>query len=154
MEGPTRHPGTAPTGPMGTPLLTAGVRAVVVRRFCEHVLADPQLRQRLRVGAGVAAGDVAAVHRLGLGILLLAGTGHGTADEVVDCLRRCAFTGEDFDRLAHYLLTSLLPERPGPDVLLHVGAALTVVRRQAVARPGPDRNAPGTAPVRDSHLRP
>lgn len=41
-------------------------------------------------------------------------------------------TGDDYDRLAHYLLTVALAHRVGPDNLLRIGALLTDLRITAV----------------------
>jgi hypothetical protein len=49
-------------------------------------------------------------------------------------LHQFRLTGEDYDRLAHYLLTTVLSHRVGPGGLLRVGTALTDIREAVLNR--------------------
>jgi hypothetical protein len=103
---------------------------------------DPELRVRLRLpyraGRGEPASFTAQLAWL-LGEVLI-GERDAAPPSFVRYLRQFRLTGEDYDRLAHYLLTGVLDHRIGPGALLRVGTALTDIR-DAVLRP--ERHAGG-----------
>jgi len=115
----------------------ASLEALVVRRavdqFYRLVLADQQL-------APYFIGTDLRRMKGYLGTLLTqAVTGPGpvrAGDEIVAAHAGMGLTEDDFDRIGHYLLTTLLQLRVGVDALIRVGGVLAEVRDPILHRTG------------------
>ncbi|HKT03896.1 MAG TPA: group 1 truncated hemoglobin [Rugosimonospora sp.] len=103
-----------------------------VERFYELVLQDDQLAPYF-VGA-----DLRRLKRYlsELLTLALAGTEPHWPKELVAAHQGMGLSDDDFDRIGHYLLTTLLRMRVGPDALVRVGGVLTGVREPILRRAG------------------
>ncbi|WBC16600.1 hypothetical protein O7600_07100 [Micromonospora sp. WMMA1998] len=76
-------------------------------------------------------------HEAALGVALretlheaLRGTAAADGRPLAELCRRLGWTPEEFDALGHHLLTAVLAQRLGPDVLVRVGAMLTRARHR------------------------
>jgi hypothetical protein len=121
----------------GTPSPGDQIRTAV-DRFYRLVLADRQLGPRF---AGV---DVRRL-RMGLSSVLinaLHDPGRTWPAELIAAHRALGLTGDDYDLLGHYLLSTLLPLRLGTDLLVRVGAILTDARAEVVDEVRARRAAP------------
>ncbi|WP_262286655.1 hypothetical protein [Micromonospora sp. MA102] len=54
---------------------------------------------------------------------------------LLELQRRLRVTQDEFDAFGHHLLTAVLAQQLGPEVLVRVGAALTTARRRLVGEP-------------------
>jgi hypothetical protein len=63
--------------------------------------------------------------------------------QLVDAYRRRCLSVDDFDRLGHYLLSTLLQLRVGPEALLRVGTVLGEIRGPVLAGAGPESGGGG-----------
>jgi hemoglobin len=99
-----------------------------VDRFYRLVLTDRQLGPRF---AGV---DVRRL-RIALSDVLtnaLHTPGRVRPTELIAAHQGLGLTGDDYDLLGHYLLSTLLPLRLGTDLLVRVGTILTDARAEVV----------------------
>jgi hypothetical protein len=111
----------------------------LVAQVYELIRTDPQLSDRL--GLSGMPGDWATARGLRVANLVMLGLDRLidealggrvlAAENLARLLRRRRVTEDDYDRLAHYLLTVALAHRVGPDNLLRIGAALTAIRMMA-----------------------
>jgi hemoglobin len=120
-----------------------------VERFYQLVLADNQLAPYF-VGADLRR---LKSYLTTLLTMALAGNEPHWPRELIAAHRGMGLVDDDFDRLGHYLLTTLLRLRVGPDTLIRVGGALTQARRPILrapalpAEPSPeDRFRPAARP--------
>jgi hemoglobin len=112
-----------------------------VERFYQLVLADSQLAPYF-VGADLPRLKGYLTNLLSMA---LAGGEPHWPRELIAAHRGMGLVDDDFDRLGHYLLTTLLRLRVGPDALIRVGGALTEARRPVLRTPPrqPDPSADG-----------
>jgi hemoglobin len=114
----------------------AGTESLVARhaveRFYQLVLGDHQLAPYF-VGADLRRLKSYLSRLL---TMALAGTEPYWPSELVAAHQGMGLIDDDFDRLGHYLLTTLLRLRVGPDALIWVGGVLTEVRESVLSRAG------------------
>lgn len=113
----------------------ASLEALVVRRAVDHfyrlVLGDPQLAPYF-IGA-----DLRRMKGYLTTLLTQALTGTEpvrAGDEIVAAHAGMGLSEDDFDRIGHYLLTTLLRLRVGVDALIRVGGVLAEVRNPILYR--------------------
>jgi hemoglobin len=102
-----------------------------VERFYQLVLADTQLAPYF-VGADLRRLKGYLTNLL---TMALAGNEPQLPRELIAAHRGMGLVDDDFDRLGHYLLSTLLRLRVGPDTLVRVGGALTEARRPILRTP-------------------
>jgi hemoglobin len=96
----------------------------VTEQFYRDVLADTQLRPYF---TGVNLGRL-KTHLSALLAQAVRSPGPYPIEDLVAAHRGLGLSEDDYDRIGHYLLTRLLRERVGADVLLRVGTVLTEAR--------------------------
>jgi hemoglobin len=103
-----------------------------VERFYQLVLGDHQLAPYF-VGADLRRLKSYLTRLL---TMALAGTEPYWPRELIAAHQGMGLVDDDFDRLGHYLLTTLLRLRVGADALVRVGGVLTEVREPILRRAG------------------
>jgi hemoglobin len=96
----------------------------VTEQFYRDVLADTQLRPYF---TGVDLGRL-KIHLSALLAQAVHSPGPYHIEDLVAAHHGLGLSEDDYDRIGHYLLTRLLREQVGPDVLLRVGTMLTEAR--------------------------
>lgn len=135
----------------GTTSQAAAIRAAA-QRFYRLVRKDLRLAPYLAGSDIDALADRLAAHLIGT---LRTHEDHGWPIDLIAEHRRPVLDEDAYDLLGHLLLTTLLPLRLGPDLLIRVGADLAAARSQAVTpvtgrdeqqvvRPRPEWRADGT----------
>ncbi|ASW56358.1 hypothetical protein [Plantactinospora sp. KBS50] len=111
----------------GTTSQAIAVRAAV-RRFYRLVQLDQQLAPRFADADLTRLSESLSTSLIGA----LDGPDPVLPANLVDAHRRLGLSADDYDLLGHLLLTTLLPLRLGPDLLVRVGAGLTRARERVL----------------------
>jgi hypothetical protein len=105
----------------------------LVEQACRSIRADPRLAPAMGVARATARDPLKAA------LTLLVGEAFARRAEravvgFVAFIGPHRLTGDEYDRLAHYVLSAALARGVGPERLILIGAALTTVR--AAVLPG------------------
>jgi hypothetical protein len=105
----------------------------LVEQACRAIRADPRLSQVLSKARTPTCDPLAAAVTLLVGESLARRAERAVAGFVAFIGPR-RLTNDEYDRMAHYVLSAALARRVGPEQLILIGATLTTVR--AAVLPG------------------
>ncbi|MDQ7903865.1 hypothetical protein RB614_04940 [Phytohabitans sp. ZYX-F-186] len=108
----------------------------LVEQACRAIRADPRLGPALGIARATARDPLKAALTTLVGDTLARRAERAVAGFAAFIGPR-RLTCDEYDRLAHYVLSAALARRVGPDRLILIGATLTSVR--AAVQPGPPR---------------
>ncbi|MFC0531250.1 hypothetical protein [Phytohabitans kaempferiae] len=99
----------------------------LVEQACRSIRADPWLAPALGMARHTARDSLKNALTLLVGGTLARRAEHAVAGFIAYLGPR-GLTNDEYDRLAHYVLSAALARRVGPERLILIGAALTTVR--------------------------
>ncbi|BCB90218.1 hypothetical protein [Phytohabitans suffuscus] len=108
----------------------------LVEQACRAIRADPRLGPALGIARATAHDPLKAALTSLVGETLACRAERAVVGFVAFVGPR-RLSGDEYDRLAHYVLSAALARRVGPEVLILIGATLTSVR--AAVLPGHPR---------------
>lgn len=108
----------------------------LVEHACRAIRADPRLGPAIGIARATERDPLRAALAMLVGETLACRAERAVAGFVAFIGPR-RLTGDEYDRLAHYVLSAALARRVGPERLILIGTTLTAVRDAVL--PGPPR---------------
>lgn len=105
----------------------------LVEQACRAIRADPRLGPALGIARATARDPLKAAVTMLVGETLARRAERAVAGFVAFVGPR-RLTSDEYDLLAHYVLSAALARRVGPDRLILIGATLTTVRAAVLPR--------------------